>query len=98
MPAELTISDIHRQSHRFLRSTDLVRDFHDPRGLEGYWLTDFGRECLKRIAVGFQPSSGRRAWRLTGDFGSGKSSLRFCLPIYIEMSIKGFQRGCVNKS
>ena len=76
---EALISSIHRNSRRFLRSTDLVRDFNDPKGLDGYWLTDFGRTCLEQIADGFRPESGRRAWRLTGDFGSGKSSFALLL-------------------
>ncbi len=74
-----TISSIHRYSNRFLRSTDLVRDFHDPNGLEGYTLTEFGQSCLNRIGDGFRQNSGRRAWRLTGDFGSGKSSFALLL-------------------
>jgi len=73
------IASIHRYSNRFLRSTDLVRDFHDPKGLEGYWLTEFGRSCLTRISDGLRPNSSRRAWRLTGDFGSGKSSFALLL-------------------
>lgn len=76
---ERTIASIHRYSNRFLRSTDLIRDFNDPHGLDGYWLTDFGRNCLNRIATGLEPNSGRRAWRLTGDFGSGKSSFALLL-------------------
>ncbi len=73
------IASLHSYSSRFLRSTDLVRDFDDPEGLRGYWLTDFGRSCLGRISDGFRPESGRRAWRLTGDFGSGKSSFALLL-------------------
>ena len=73
------IASLHNYSSRFLRSTDLVRDFDDPQGLRGYWLTDFGRSCLSRISDGFRPDSGRRAWRLTGDFGSGKSSFALLL-------------------
>ena len=76
---ERTIASIHRYSNRFLRSADLIRDFNDPHGLDGYWLTDFGRNCLNRIATGLEPNSGRRAWRLTGDFGSGKSSFALLL-------------------
>ena len=76
---EREISSLHRYSNRFLRSTDLVRDFDDPNGLQGYWLTDFGRTCLTQMAAGFQPQSSRRAWRLTGDFGSGKSSFALLL-------------------
>lgn len=74
-----TIASLHRYSNRFLRSTDLSRDFNDPNGLQGYCLTDFGRSCLSRITEGLKPSSSRRAWRLTGDFGSGKSSFALLL-------------------
>ena len=73
------VSSVLRYSNRFQRSTDLVRDFRDPQGLEGYTLTDFGRSCLARIADGLRADSGRRAWRLTGDFGSGKSSFALLL-------------------
>src|SRR5215831_5949292 len=72
-------SSLHNYSQRFLRSTELARDFSDPNGLDGYCLTDFGRSCLKRIAPGLQPDSSLRAWRLTGDFGSGKSSFALFL-------------------
>ena len=73
------ISSLHRYSNRFLRSTDLSRDFDDPNGLQGYCLTDFGLSCLNRISEGLKPNSSRRAWRLTGDFGSGKSSFALLL-------------------
>ena len=78
MPEQL-ISSAYETSDRFLRSADLVRDFDDPKGLEGYWLTDFSRHCLAQIADGFRVDSCRRAWRLTGDFGSGKSSFALLL-------------------
>ncbi len=77
--SEILIASILHSPHRFLRSTDLVRDFEDSKGLEDYWLTDFGRTCLIQIADGFRPESGHRAWRLTGDFGSGKSSFALLL-------------------
>jgi len=70
---------LHRYSNRFLRSTDLSRDFNDPNGLHGYCLTDFGLSCLNRISEGLKTNSSRRAWRLTGDFGSGKSSFALLL-------------------
>lgn len=73
------IASLHRYSSRFLRSTDLSRDFDDPNGLQGYCLTSFGLSCLNRIAEGLKPNSSRRAWRLTGDFGSGKSSFALLL-------------------
>lgn len=77
--SDQAIASLHTYSNRFLRSTDLVRDFDDPQGLNGYWLTDFGRSCLGRISDGFRQDSGRRTWRLTGDFGSGKSSFALLL-------------------
>jgi hypothetical protein len=62
-----------------LRSTDLVRDFEDPNCLQDYCLTGFGRQCLEQIGSSFGLGATRRAWRLTGDFGSGKSSFALML-------------------
>src|SRR5882724_498419 len=76
---ERATSSIHNYSHRFLRSTELARDFSDPKALEGYCLTDFAKACLKRISPGLGENSSLRAWRLTGDFGSGKSSFALFL-------------------
>ena len=77
--SEPVIASLHNFSGRFLRSTDLVRDFDDPHGLDGYWLTNFSRSCLGRISDGFRQDSATRSWRLTGDFGSGKSSFALLL-------------------
>ncbi len=73
------ISEILKTRRCFLRSTDLVRDFQDPSSLQDYCLTDFGKQCLEQIGSGFDLSTTRRAWRLTGDFGSGKSSFALLL-------------------
>ncbi len=85
---------------RFQRSTELSQDFYDPKALEGYCLTDFAVGCLKRIAAGFTLDSSQRTWRLTGDYGSGKSSFALLfaqaageeklLPRDIKRSIKEF--------
>ena len=56
-----------RLAPRFLRSTELTRDFRDPNVCAGYCLTQFGSSCLGRIVEGLQSGLGRRAWRLTGD-------------------------------
>lgn len=64
---------------RYLRSAQLERDFHDPSALSGYIGTDFVRSCLGRVAEGLKPRSGQRAWRMTGDYGSGKSSFALLL-------------------
>ncbi len=68
-----------RPSERFLRSADLVRDYEDPKALEGYHLTPFTRQCLARIGEGMETNSSRRAWRLTGQYGTGKSSFGLLL-------------------
>src|SRR5687768_9608996 len=71
---ENRIEDIFNVRSRFLRSAHLERDFHDPDALEGYVQTDFIQECCERLSDGLREKSGRRAWRVTGDYGSGKSS------------------------
>ncbi len=73
------INDIFDFSSRFLRSTQLERDFHDPLALEGYVVTTETETHLKRIGKGMQPKSGLRSWRITGDYGSGKSSFALLL-------------------
>ena len=68
------ISDLLKVSQRFMRSVNLERDFSDPGALEGYVSTTETRTHLRQIANGLRSGSGQRAWRITGDFGSGKSS------------------------
>lgn len=77
--SEKRISDLLAPGTRFLRSAHLERDFHDSTALSGYVLTDFSRDCLSRVATGLKPRSGQRAWRVTGDYGSGKSSFALLL-------------------
>lgn len=76
---EVLISSLLQEKRRFFRSTDLVRDFEDPQSLDSYWLTDFGRSCLEQVADSLRAGSTQRAWRITGDFGSGKSSFALLL-------------------
>jgi len=76
---EKRISDLFDVKTRYFRSTQLDRDFEDPTAFTGYVLTDFTRTCLERLAGGLQPGSGQRAWRMTGDYGSGKSSFALLL-------------------
>lgn len=71
---ERRIVDVFNIRSRFLRSVQLERDFQDSAALSGYVKTDFVQECCERISDGLRPKSGRRAWRVTGDYGSGKSS------------------------
>jgi len=64
---------------RFLRSAHLERDWNDPEALRGYVLTSHTRESVERLSQGLAPRSGLRAWRITGDYGSGKSSFALLL-------------------
>ena len=73
MPKQ-AISDLFRIKNRFLRSVRLERDIDDPSALENYVPTNFVQECIGRLAEGVKPNSAQRAWRMTGDYGSGKSS------------------------
>lgn len=73
------ISDLLKPNDRFFRSVHLERDFRDPDALSGYILSDHTLSCLERIAKGLKEHSGQRAWRVTGNYGSGKSSFALFL-------------------
>lgn len=73
------IASLFDVTPRYLRSTNLERDFHDPRALQHYVLTPHGRTCLNRLAAGLRPGSTQRAWRMTGNYGTGKSSFALFL-------------------
>ena len=77
--AEVKISQLLNIQRRYLRSTQLERDFRDPTALQGYVVTNQAKQSLNRIAEGLDAKSGQRAWRITGDYGSGKSSFALLL-------------------
>ncbi|SDF13086.1 hypothetical protein SAMN05216464_11363 [Mucilaginibacter pineti] len=66
--------NIFKTHPRYLRSTNLERDWHDPEVLSNYVITPQSRASFEKINLGLKPQSGMRAWRITGDYGSGKSS------------------------
>ena len=74
-----TIADIFHINQHFLRSTHLERDFSNPDSCKGYIFTEFTKSCLGRLAEGLLTNSTSRAWRLTGDYGTGKSSFALVL-------------------
>ena len=74
-----TVASLFNINARFLRSTHLERDFSNPDSCASYITTDFVKTCLKRLAEGLEPNSTNRAWRLTGDYGTGKSSFALVL-------------------
>ncbi|MFZ6029767.1 MAG: DUF6079 family protein [Chloroflexota bacterium] len=76
---DLKISSLFQTPKRFLRSTNVERDFKDASALDGYILTDQIRASLERLIIGLQPNSTHRAWRITGDYGSGKSTFALLL-------------------
>ncbi|WP_447952384.1 hypothetical protein [Sphingopyxis chilensis] len=69
-----SISSLFHVPERFVRSVQLERDFADPTALDDYIATPAIAEAFARIAEGLRPDAGRRAWRITGDYGVGKSS------------------------
>lgn len=73
------IADLFDIKARYMRSTNLERDFADPTALEGYIPTAHAKATAHRLAAGLKENSGQRAWRITGDYGSGKSSFALCL-------------------
>ncbi len=77
--AAAAITDFFRIPNRFLRSVQLERDFLDEAALDSYILTPSMADAFGRVADGLRAVSGRRAWRVTGDFGVGKSSFALVL-------------------
>jgi hypothetical protein len=76
---ETRIADLFQTRSRFLRSAHLERDFADDKALRGYIVTPQIRASLCRLAAGLASNSGHRAWRITGDYGTGKSSFALAL-------------------
>src|ERR1044072_9463493 len=76
---EVAIANLFHIQERFLRSAHLERDFDDASALKGYVLTPPMRSNVERLTIGLNPNSGQRAWRITGDYGSGKYSFRLVL-------------------
>ncbi len=73
------ISDLFHIKSRFQRSTHLERDFKDRDALRSYVITPPACEGFDRLVRGLAPKSGQRAWRVTGDYGTGKSSFALML-------------------
>ncbi len=76
---EVRISELLRIPQRYLRSIHLERDFNDAAALSDYVVTRPMAEAFERVIGGLSADSGRRAWRVTGDYGSGKSSFALVL-------------------
>ncbi|MEZ2329047.1 hypothetical protein AB6802_04935 [Mesorhizobium sp. RCC_202] len=68
------LSELYNVPSRFFRSVQLERDFNDPNALEHYVITPAMALASARILKGLKDNSAQRAWRITGDYGVGKSS------------------------
>lgn len=77
--SETRVMDLFQINGRFLRSVHIERDFYDVSALDGYIETPFIELSFKRILYGLSNNSGQRAWRITGDYGSGKSTFALAL-------------------
>src|SRR4051812_16530245 len=64
---------------RFMRSVHLERDLSDGSSSLGYILTPVATNALTRICASFHSSSTQRAFRIAGDYGSGKSAFGLAL-------------------
>ena len=78
-PTVSSIASLMRINPNFMRSVNLERDIKDPRSSLGYILTPTAEQALKRIKAGFENQSTQRAWRLTGDYGTGKTDFGLML-------------------
>ncbi len=74
-----TMSDLLNIQPRALRAVEIAKDYSDPDAGRGYIATDYLRGVFDRLLAGLRPGSTQRAWRLTGDYGSGKSSFGLVL-------------------
>lgn len=70
----LHVSDLLDVNKTFRKSVQLSHDYHDASSTEGFVVTEFITECFGRMSEAFQLNSTQRAWRITGDYGSGKSA------------------------
>ncbi|MGH9460704.1 MAG: hypothetical protein ACRD1X_05775 [Vicinamibacteria bacterium] len=72
------IADVLRVRNRFMRSIHLERDFGDG-AIRDYIVTPQAKAMLERLVLGLAFHSHQRAWRITGDYGTGKSSFALAL-------------------
>ncbi|QDT51707.1 hypothetical protein Pan258_57990 [Symmachiella dynata] len=79
MPKVNRIKQLLQPSQRFARSIHLERDFSDSTALNQYVVTDRVGQLVRRFASAFSDGSTERAWRITGDYGTGKSCFALAL-------------------
>lgn len=80
------LSEMFRINQRFTRSVNLVHDYEDSQGGEGYIVTPLSLAVLQRLIDSLENGRSNRAWSLTGPYGTGKSAC--CLFISQVLSHK----------
>ena len=83
------IAGLLHTEKRFHRSVDLERDFTDAKALSGYVPTSHVEQILLRIASGLEEHPNRRAFRITGSYGIGKSSFALLLAHLFQNGFAG---------
>jgi hypothetical protein len=73
------IGDLFRIAQRYLRSVHLERDYDNTPALQHYVVTPPIVAVFSRIVEGLRVGAGHRAWRITGDYGTGKSACALML-------------------
>jgi hypothetical protein len=78
-PSALTLGSIIRVNPRFMRSVHLEADIQALDSSRSFVLTSVAEDSISRIIAGLHKGATQRAWRLTGDYGSGKSEFALAL-------------------
>lgn len=68
-----------KPSRHYSRSVHLERDFADSTALDQYVVTERIGQLFRQFATAFGDGSTERAWRITGDYGTGKSCFALAL-------------------
>ena len=98
MASEL-IADRIGIARRYVRAVDIARDLDDARALEGYVMTPSVQDGLRRVLTGVGKGSSQRAFRVTGPYGSGKSSFGlFLARLFQEDSGGGVARNLLRST
>ncbi len=79
MTASPLIADMLGRPGMFYRSVALERDVSDPSAGQSYVTTPWLERGAREIINGISAGGTRRAWRIIGDFGVGKSALALAL-------------------
>lgn len=87
----ITISSLLGAPGPFYRSVSIERDRHDRSAGRSYVLTSWLERSVGEVLDGLKAGSTRRAWRIVGDFGVGKSALALALVQALDPRYAGAQ-------